>query len=110
MRLIMAAAFAAVTTPAIADPIAEQASLCWAAPAMPAGLSPEVDFDVMISSAGAVDDVNFIGEKPEDEWLLMAVEAGSRAIQRCQPYDMPAGTHRVEMRLPPPIEPFKSAD
>lgn len=110
MRLMMAAAFALAPTMAAADPIAEQATLCWAAPAMPAGLSPEVDFDVVISQAGDVADITFVGEKPDDEWLLMAVEAGSRAIQRCQPYDMPVGTHRVEMRLPPTIDPFKPSD
>lgn len=94
------------------DSLSQQAMLCWSpAPESPAKAEP-IAFDVTLTDRGLVTDLTVIGHSRGDGSAL-AVQAASRAIQRCGPYDIDqAGEYRVtipaEDGASDPIDPFKA--
>lgn len=100
-----------------ASPVAAEAELapailaCWNPPASVSGGDWRymATFDVVIDRAGTVEDATVVEFTPNNEEGRDGVQSFVRAMQRCGPFDVAQGTHRVTLTISPsePIDPFK---
>lgn len=78
-----------------AEAIAKQSTKCWNVPSAPLKVK-EIRVSIELDQRGEVEDVTYLGEKPNHGTDRGAIESLGRAIQRCAPYKgVREGVHEV---------------